>query len=158
MWEQLSEKEHKREPLKTVRLSDKAGSILRLALDVAKMQVETLGEFNPFGIAFFDGQAQVLMVDPRQFGSEGILAKQISRRVEDNIRALRAKHTVEVALIASDVNLRPLEGGEPTSAIAGRLEEKGGVSVQFIQEYRIIRKSVKFGEQTLIPKEHHLLP
>ncbi len=132
--------------------------LLDMAIDIAIMQLDEVGEFNPFGIIMLNGEAQVLMVDPDRAFREGIPGNQISRMVEDMIREARARDSLEFAALVYDANLRPVEGGSATSAIVGRLEERGGQCVQFIQEYAMRAGRAHLGSQRCIDKPHHLLP
>lgn len=141
-----------------IQLSRLFATTVDLAIDIAKTQLDEYGEFNPFGVIVYGGEANILMLEEADLGMEGIRGNQLTRRVEDLIRKAGTKKQLEFAGTISDANVWPADGGPMRSAIRVSLEQKGGPAVMLFQDYEIREGIANLGEKTIKPGEHHFIP
>lgn len=143
----------------SVELSEMLEKVLAMTIDVARGLLERFGEFAPFGLVIHQNQADFLMIEnPAAAEAEGIQGHQLMRRVEELVREARDRQQLDFAGIITDINVWPVDGGPMTSAIQGRIEERGGLAVQFLQHYEIRNDVLSLGEKWIFPKDHLLLP
>jgi hypothetical protein len=145
-----------------VKPSERLTGLLDFLLKTAKDMIEEFGEYDPVGMVLTE-DGQVIMLDSTFWqadgSAKGLTSNQLLRRIEDGIRQIRGRQTIDCAIIFHDATLRSQDGsGDPIDALVGRLEERHKGAFQVIVEYEVEQGHFRVKSKYFIQKEPHLIP
>ncbi|MCP4686168.1 MAG: hypothetical protein GY867_12085 [bacterium] len=125
-------------------------------------EIPDRGTFDPYGILLRRKKENMEMVFletmPNPDGAlKGEPVRQMRRQIEDMLQKYRNDRNIVSACLATDMRLRPLEGGEATDAVFIWLDDRGKQRVRVVIDYEIIDRELKITAKTIDEREELFL-